>query len=123
MTVQKINKEEAKKLNEILKFIEEFRKYHSEVQAQTIASFLFIAGWRLTNPNEPVFVKTVASAVGLPSATASRNVTLLGRGGYGKEGMGLVETKEDLTYRTRKVIDLTPKGEKLALSILNREAF
>jgi len=118
MNINQITKEGAAELNNLLKFIEEFRKYHAEVQAQTIASFLYIANWKLRNPEEPIYVKDIAEAVGLPSATASRNVTLLGRGGFGKQGMGLVETKEDVTFRTRKVVNLTPKGKKLALSFI-----
>jgi len=108
------------KLNGLIHFIEEFRKFHPEVQAQTIASFLYIAAWKEQNPHEPVYVKDVAEAVGVPSATASRNVTLLGKGVRTVKGMGLIDAREDPMFRTRKLIELTPKGRTVLRTILER---
>lgn len=105
-------------LNKLIHVIDEFRMLHPDIQSQAMLSFIYIAMW--SELDEPVYIKDVAEAVGVPSATASRNVTLLTKGTYRLNGLGLVTTHEDPLYRTRKIIKLTSVGKKLANRLRER---
>lgn len=105
-------------LNKLIHVIDEFRIYHADIQSQAMLAFLFIAEW--SEKPDPIYIKDVADAVGIPSASASRNVTLLTKGTLRQKGLGLVEATEDPMFRTRKFLSLTPKGRKLAERIKER---
>ena len=105
-------------LNKLIHVIDEFRMLHPDIQSQAMLSFIYIAMW--AERDEPIYVKDIAEAVGVPSATASRNVTLLTKGTPRLKGLGLVVTHEDPMYRTRKVITLTAVGKKLAERLRER---
>lgn len=51
----------------------------------------------------------------MSKASASRLVQNLGRGqrATGREGVGVIETREDPMNYTRKMVYLTPKGQRL----------
>jgi DNA-binding MarR family transcriptional regulator len=100
-----------------LKCIEILRKYDPNMQSQTIAIFLYIA-----IHNRGKFIETgvpmtiIASDLNLAQSSVSRNISILSKWKWSrKEGLDLVETREDPMERRRKLVKLTPKGEKLFL--------
>lgn len=107
-----------KEINKLIHVMDEFRIIHPDIQVQAMLSFFYIAEW--SSGDDPVYIKDIAEAVGVPSATASRNVTLLSKGTYKSMGLGLVRAYEDPMYRTRKIVELTPKGDKLVERIKER---
>jgi DNA-binding MarR family transcriptional regulator len=92
--------------------VEEFRKLDSEMQAQTMLAFLYIAN------RSPVTVKDVGEFLGVTSASASRNVAVLGKWSrHNKPGHDLVYSYENPARRIEKFIELTPKGKRVAQTI------
>jgi DNA-binding MarR family transcriptional regulator len=83
----------------------------SEVEAQVIAVF-FLIGSR-SESSAPLSVLEVSREASIAESSASRIVSILGRGLRGREGLGLVETREDPNNWSRKQIFLTTKGTKL----------
>jgi DNA-binding MarR family transcriptional regulator len=60
-------------------------------------------------------LKELQDATGLGQAVMSRTCAMLGRGkpAAGINGLGLVSTEEDPENYSRKIVNLTPEGEKL----------
>ena len=102
----------AGEFSKLINVLDEFRILHSDIQSQAMLTFLYIAEWN--EYPDPVYVRDIAEAVGVPSATASRNVTLLTKGTMRQRGLDLVIATEDPMFRTRKILTLTTKGKKLA---------
>jgi DNA-binding MarR family transcriptional regulator len=99
-------------LNRAIRFIEEFRKLDSEMQAQTMMTLLFIA--QKNSQEIPVTVKEVGDFLGVTSASASRNVAVLGKfSRHNKPGHDLIMTYENPERRIEKFIELTPKGKRV----------
>lgn len=93
-------------------FIEEFRKLDTEMQAQTMLAFLYIA--RMDATDSPATVSDVAEYLGLTSASASRNVAALSEWSrHQKAGHNLVEARENPAFRSQKFIRLTAKGKRM----------
>lgn len=102
-------------LTTLARAVEEFRKLDPTIQAQSIATFLFIA------QNEGCSTADVGEALGLSQASASRNVgvflkerTIHGRAAAGHD---LVTQSIDPLNRRRRIIKLTPKGRRVSESI------
>ena len=97
-----------------LKIIEHFRLLDSEMQAQCIATFLYVASSGL-----PLKMQDIADNLGLAQSSISRNVANLSDWTrHHKKGHGLLEAYEDPMERRRKLVKLTTKGKKFAKSLL-----
>lgn len=96
--------------------MEEFRKLDSEMQAQTMLAFIYIA--RMDRGGTPTTVKEVGEYLGLTSASASRNIAALGEWHrHKKPGHGLIEAYENPERRNEKLIRVTPKGWRVIKSL------
>lgn len=85
----------------------------SGAPVQVISAFYAIASAR-----EPLGVMEVGKIIGQSNASASRLVSMLGRGvrapsGEIKPGAQLVEASEDPMNYSRKIVTLTAKGKRL----------
>lgn len=86
------------------------------MQAQTMLAFLYIA--QKSDQEAPATVKEVGEYLGITSASASRNVAVLGKWSrHNKAGHDLVTTYENPERRIEKFIELTAKGKRVAKSI------
>lgn len=81
-----------------------------QVEAQVLAGFLMIAARGDSNPPN---ILEVAKILDVSDASASRIVSILGRGLRGKQGAGLLETREDPSNYSRKLVYLSAKGQRL----------
>lgn len=94
------------------RMLEEFRKLDPEMQLQTAATFMCVA----LRPG--ITMKEIGDKLGISQASCSRNVAALSKWHrLNKEGHNLVVATEDPTERRRKVVHLTPDGERLARNL------
>ena len=99
---------DAKQINALIGILEEFRKHHPDMQVQTMLSFLYVAYFEATKgPEDSTNVKDLCDVLDFPTATASRNVSLLAGGSAKYRGLKLLSTREDPMYRTRKIYTLS----------------
>jgi len=70
--------------------------------------------------NNPPGVLELGRVLSLSSAGASRILNKLGRGLKGEDGLGLVELAEDPANWSRKLVRITPKGERLMEALGDR---
>jgi DNA-binding MarR family transcriptional regulator len=92
--------------------IKRFRDFDQEMQMQTAQTFIAVA----MQPG--ITMKELSEKVGISQASCSRNVSALSRvHRLNKPGMDLVVAAEDPMERRRKVVKLTPKGQRLAESL------
>lgn len=100
----------------IISVIEEFRKLEPEIQAQTILTFLLV----MQDPGK-LSVKDIATRLGLAQSSASRNVAALSKfHRKGRPGHDLVKADENPMDRREKLIHITPKGRRVAESIVEQ---
>lgn len=105
----------SKRLRKQLRLIERFRELDAEMQAQTVAIFLYIA-----NSPVPVKMQDIADDLGLAQSSVSRNVAALSDWTrHRKKGHNLVEAFEDPMERRRKLVRLTTKGKRFTTSLLD----
>lgn len=83
---------------------------NQNVEAQVLVVLLSVAS---REGGHPMNILEVARVAGVAEASASRIIATLGRGLRDKPGCGLVETHEDPSNYSRKLIRLTPKGTRL----------
>lgn len=103
-------------INKLILTLEEFRKLDAEMPVQTALTFLLVAKYQ--TKRDGFSVKDVATMLGVSTAAASRNVSKLTEHGVKSVGgHGLVTTAEDPLFRVRKLINLTPKGERVMRSL------
>lgn len=81
-----------------------------QVEAQVLAGFLMIAARGDSNPPN---ILEIAKLLKVSDASASRIVSILGRGLRGKQGASLLETREDPNNYSRKLVYLSAKGRRL----------
>lgn len=94
--------------------IEEFRKINPEMQAQTLLTFCAVA-----SRDGQVPMQEVQQMTGMTGTSTSRNVAALGSvHAGGKPGMDLVVAFENPLNRRQKLLKLTPKGRRVAESIV-----
>lgn len=94
--------------------IEEFRKLNPEMQAQTLLTFCAVA-----SREGEVSMKDVEHLTGMTTSSTSRNVAALGAlHRKGQPGMDLVLAFENPMNRRMKLLKLTPKGRRVAESIV-----
>ena len=95
----------------LLKIIEEMRKFDSQIEAQAIAIFFYIG---IHGPQEGVRMQKIAEELDIAQSSVSRNVYKLGDvNRHKKPGIGLLIAFEDPMYRKRKLVRLTSKGKRV----------
>lgn len=96
----------------VFQILEEFRKVYPDMQMQAASVFAIIA----MNPG--ITMKELGQRTGLAQSSCSRNVALLSdKLKHDKDGYGLVVASEDPLERRRKVVHLTPRGNRVASSL------
>jgi DNA-binding MarR family transcriptional regulator len=96
-----------------LKLFEELRKVDSDMPLQMAATFVMVAN------NEGITMKDLGQRLGMAQSTCSRNVAALSKvHRLNKPGHDLLYATEDPAERRRKIVKLTPKGKRVAESIL-----
>lgn len=99
-----------------LEYIQEFRKYDSDIQSQTIAIFIYIA---INEGKEGVPMTLIASSLKIAQSSVSRNISILSKLKWNRKiGLNFVENFEDPMNRRSKLVRLTNKG-KIFFSKLN----
>lgn len=98
-------------IQKLIRVVEKLRSYDAEMQAQTI-QLLLTASQDKSGVGMPM--ATLADKVGLAQSSCSRNVAALGRVNRRKEpGLNLLVAVEDPLDCRRKLVRLTPKGQRL----------
>lgn len=96
--------------------IEEFRKLDTEMQAQTMMALLLVA--RGDELETPLTVREVGEKLGITSASASRNISVLSKWSrHDRKGHDLVEAYENPKRRVEKFVKLTPKGKRVVATL------
>ncbi|GGF32889.1 hypothetical protein GCM10011611_43830 [Aliidongia dinghuensis] len=92
----------------VVRVLEEFRRLDPDLPIQYALSFLTIA------QREGMSMGELAQHLGIAQSSASRNIAALSKWhSFGKAGHDLVEAHEDPRERRRKLVKLTPKGQRL----------
>ncbi|MGA4641152.1 MarR family winged helix-turn-helix transcriptional regulator [Stutzerimonas stutzeri] len=99
-------------LAKIEEVIKRFRDFDQEMQMQTAQTFIAVA-------MQPGITMTeLSEKVGISQSSCSRNVSALSRlHRLNKPGMDLVVAAPDPMERRRRIVKLTPKGQRLAESL------
>jgi DNA-binding MarR family transcriptional regulator len=101
----------------LLKIIEEMRKFDTQIEAQAIAVFLFVA---VHGGRDGVAMQTISEELDISQSSVSRNAYKLGDiNRHKKIGVGLLETFEDPMERRRKLVRLTSKGKRVYSTLLS----
>lgn len=96
----------------MLKGLEELRKVDPELPVQRAVVFLLVVR------HEGCTAKQLQDWAGLSNASIVRNLQALGKTNrHGKPGHDLVVAKTDPTETRRNIVELTPKGRRVAESI------
>ena len=101
-------------LEQAIVLLEEFRKYDADMPIQRAVVFLVIA-------NSPrITMEKIAKTLNIGNSSVSRNVSALSHWGWGKQpGLDWVSTEDDPEERRRKIIELTPKGQRVLTALLD----
>jgi DNA-binding MarR family transcriptional regulator len=95
-----------------MNLIREFRKFDSEMPMQMASVFLRVA----MQPG--ITIKELMTLEDISQSSASRNVAALSDWNRAhKPGHGLIKAVEDPYERRRKIVDLTPKGKRVAATM------
>lgn len=101
------------RLNKLFLSMEEFRKFDPQMPIQMAATFLFFAIHRGCT------MRQLADATEISQSSASRNVAALSETHRaGSAGHNLLVSEQDPLDWRRKVINLTPKGQRMAATLL-----
>jgi DNA-binding MarR family transcriptional regulator len=93
--------------------LEELRKVDSEMPLQMAATFMTVAN------EEGITMKLLGEKLGISQSSCSRNVAALSKfHRLNKPGHDLLYATEDPEERRRKIVKLTPKGKRVAESLL-----
>lgn len=96
-------------LRRLARAIESARMVDSTMPVQTLAAFLVIAA------EEGQTITAIGNKVGIPSSSATRNVSALSDWDWKKKvGLKLVEYRQDPMNLSVKNVFLTKKGQHLA---------
>lgn len=102
----------TKALRKLVLATEEMRKLDPQMQAQTIVTFLRVCLFPGCS------MADICKATGTSQSSASRNVAALSDWHSRKRaGFGLVEAKADPYEMRRKLVFLTPKGERVKATL------
>lgn len=89
-----------------------FREKDVEVPGQLVSVFCYIAS------HNPCNMQSIQEGLGLSSNSVSRNTDWLSDyHRLGKPGMRLIRKYTDPKFRRRKIVELTPLGEKMVTKI------
>jgi DNA-binding MarR family transcriptional regulator len=91
----------------LLKIIQEIRKFDPQIESQAIAIF-FLVG--LEAGKDGISMQDIANKLDLAQSSVSRNVFKLSFNNKNRN-IGLVESFEDPKERRRKLVILSPKGK------------
>ena len=99
-------------LVQLFKAIEEFRGVDPEMPAQGVALFLYSAIY------PGCTMADLQKNLGMTQSSCSRNVSALSEWHrLEKPGLGLIVATPDPMERRRKIVQLTEKGQQLAVSL------
>lgn len=102
-------------MEKVLKVIELFREIDSEIPAQVISVFLYIASH---NDCSKVQLQDPDVGIDMPSASASRNTDWLAhKHRLGKRGLNLIEKYRDPNDKRRQIMKLSNEGYELVEQI------
>jgi DNA-binding MarR family transcriptional regulator len=102
-------------LNTFSMLLEEFRKLDPEMPIHFVRGFIEIA----RRPG--LTMRDLGTSLGISQSSTSRMVQALSKWHrLNKPGHALVEAHEDPAERRRKIITLTPKGERFANAVINQ---
>ena len=102
-------------MEKVLKVIELFRDIDSEIPAQVISVFLYIASH---NDCSKVQLQDEDVGIDMPSASASRNTDWLAhKHRLGKRGLNLIEKYRDPHDKRRQIMKLSNEGYELVEKI------
>jgi|TARA_R110000787_G_scaffold56519_1_gene129818 DNA-binding MarR family transcriptional regulator len=94
----------------LLKIIEEMRKFDSHMESQTIAVFFYVC---LYSGADGVSMQTISQKLDIAQSSVSRNCYKLGDRTRDGIGIGLLQSFEDPEERRRKLVRLTAKGRRV----------
>ena len=94
----------------LLKIIEEMRKFDSHMESQTIAVFFYVC---LYSGADGVSMQTISEKLDLAQSSVSRNCYKLGDRTRDGIGIGLLQSFEVPEERRRKLVRLTAKGRRV----------
>lgn len=96
-----------------LNLLEELRKIDAEMPLQMATAFLTVAS------EEGITMKRLGEKLGISQSSCSRNVAALSKyHRLNKPGHDLLYATEDPEERRRKIVKLTPKGKRVAETLL-----
>ena len=128
------------KLESLLHIVDIVRGIDNRMEAQSLAIFLFVARHEYMD-NRGLLMEFIAKQLGLSQSSVSRNVLKLSDNILNpardvlekaamrrrpprkselkaKFGLGLLQTEDDPYERRRKIVRLTPKGKRLAGTLM-----
>ena len=101
-------------LNKLAVAIDILREVDPELQAQTLATLIEVA----RHP-DGIKMQELAARVNISQSSVSRNISAMSHTHrVGKPGYNLVIAFEDPTERRRKIVRLTPNGQRLVKRLL-----
>lgn len=102
------------KFRSIFSLLSRFRTLDKEMPVQQMLVFCWVA------LNEGRTQRELCVSLDMPSSTASRNLAALSKvHRLGKEGLGLIEWREDPMDRRSKLLWLTTKGQQTITKLLS----
>ena len=94
----------------LLKIIEEMRKFDSHMESQTIAVFFYVC---LYSGADGVSMQTISQKLDIAQSSVSRNCYKLGDRTRDGIGIGLLQSFKDPEEGRRKLVRLTAKGRRV----------
>ena len=94
----------------LLKIIEEMRKFDPHMESQTIAVFFYVC---YNGGANGVSMQSISKELDLAQSTVSRNCYKLGDKTEKGPGIGLLQSFEDPMERRRKLVRLTARGKRV----------